>query len=1165
MIRGWDGDQKRFNDDTDMSPPPPPPPPPYRQGLSRDAADSNRDDNQHSVQLQIQEVAVQEGKGLFQEWERDNGYEELNDEIMGEDPLASPGNSSLNSGNFGGWSLTEGLTEKESIGIPFNDDDDEECNENKNRKSHRMSSPRESHFKTHGLSMVKEVEQEEDADNNGANPKSPGGAIMFDDVDLEASPKNLPTANNNGHNNHHRSRISMLGNRGKITSRVLQELQTNPKLKYQAIVAFSMILVLSVLLGVVVTASSGNKQPLHNEESQAKALTELLDVVAPMMTLTPSNVTSSSPSIKLIVKPTVKATTAPFLEPTVVPTFNPTIDPTSSKTSLSPSSNPTEPLTTLIPSFSPTSKLPTLLPSTSPVTMVPTRDCTDSSGDFKTYNDKPRTCEWLDNGHNGAASSRKDLDCLFSELGDACRYTCRLYNGCMEYLLSSLSDYTYENDVSVGDPCADKEGSFISNGLIPRECSWLEEDPETAAAKKNLNCGTKDIPKTELGSMCPGSCSGYNSCEKSIYESVERVSPRPLTGLNDQADVEEGVTPTTYPTLSSSNELAMWPSDESITSEDLCQDNEGEYLTHRGKYRQCRWLNQDDIDTAEEKKELNCRKTEIGFNCLETCPCDILEEDFDIVRADDAASVPPTLLPTLQPTLTYDAAADDLTEDLIDKVLDGGNENGFSSMAEQMGVASGAMDYPTLLPTLQPTLTHDATADDLTEDLMDKVLDGGNENGFSSMAEQLGVASGAMDYPTLLPTLQPTLSQNANAGELAEDFIEMTYQLDEGAEDVEQLDVRGEAAAIFFGGIPTFSPMTTAPTPHPESKGVFNDSGDILTLTVFADASVSQRDGDENFGDNERLNVENDPYGGGMRERQSLLLFDLTFVAKSFGNVVGKATLRIYLVNGSDLGGVVLKKMTYTNWTEDDVTWNTAQGGNGLDEPTISFVDSINNSSWYDIDTTAAVRDALENGESHIGIRIVSDDKVDVYFASKERITKQPLLIVDSRTIDPTIAPTKSPFDYTTLEIASTPPTQAPTSSPPTQTPSKSPVLALDCMDKRGKFVTHTGESQPCSWLDVGNGSLKKELNCQDQSEAALFCQATCSASNGCDDMHCIDMAGTYVTHTGWTAECTWLLTGQGALKLEQNCGGIPDYPITELGKRCQATCGDYNGCNTSV
>ncbi|KAL3780518.1 hypothetical protein ACHAW5_007164 [Stephanodiscus triporus] len=816
--------------------PPPPPPPPQWLDVSRDAADSNEDGNQHSVRVQIQEEPVQEDKGMFREWERDNGYEELKDDIMGEDPLASPGNSSLNSGHFGGWSLTEGLTDKESIGIPFHDDE-EEYNENSGKKSQRTSSPRESHFKTHGLSMVKEDVQEGDADNDGASPKSPGDATMFDDVDLEASPTNLPTANNNGHFNRNLGRISMIGNRGKITNRVLQELQTNPKLKYQVIVTFSMVLVFSCLLGIVVTASNGNKQSVLNEESGAMDLTGLL-------ALTPSNVTSASPSIKLTVMPTVKATLAPTLEPTLeptgMPTFNPTLYPTSTKIALSSSINPTEPLTTLIPSFIPTSKLPTLQVATSMVTMAPTRDCTDSSGEFMTYNDKPRTCEWLDNGHNGARSARKDLDCLSSELGDACKYTCRLYNGCMEYLLSSLSDYTGENDVSVGDPCADKEGLFISNGNTPRECSWLEEDAETAPAKKNSNCGTPDVPKSELGLMCPRSCAGYNDCEMDVYGTLERVSPNPQSGLSDQADDGEEYTPTSSPTFSSVDVPTIWKSGESIASEEHCQDKEGEYITHRGTYRKCRWLNRDDLENVEEKKEMNCGITEIGLNCLESCPCDILEGDFEEVLADNAAS--------------------------------------------------GATDIPTLSPTLQPTLFR-ATADDLTEELMDKVLDGGTGKEFSSMTEQLG-------------------------------------------------EWTDEAAAIGTTDTPTYSPTQT--------------------LTI-------------------------------------------------------------------------------------------------------------------------------------------------------------------------------------------------------------SPVLALDCMDKRGKFVAHTGESQPCSWLDEGDGSLKKELNCQDQSEAIMLCQASCSAQNGCDDMHCIDMGGTYATHTGWTAECSWLLTGQGTLNLELNCGGKPEYPITELGKRCQATCGDYNGCNTSA
>jgi hypothetical protein len=65
--------------------------------------------------------------------------------------------------------------------------------------------------------------------------------------------------------------------------------------------------------------------------------------------------------------------------------------------------------------------------------------------------------------------------------------------------------------------------------------------------------------------------------------------------------------------------------------------------------------------------------------------------------------------------------------------------------------------------------------------------------------------------------------------------------------------------------------------------------------------------------------------------------------------------------------------------------------------------------------------------------------------------------------------------------------------------------------------------------------------------------------------MRCVDNVGAYMTHTGYTAKCSWLLTGLGSLKLEQNCGSTPEFPRTEIGQRCQATCKDYNGCNTAA
>lgn len=87
---------------------------------------------------------------------------------------------------------------------------------------------------------------------------------------------------------------------------------------------------------------------------------------------------------------------------------------------------------------------------------------------------------------------------------------------------------------------------------------------------------------------------------------------------------------------------------------------------------------------------------------------------------------------------------------------------------------------------------------------------------------------------------------------------------------------------------------------------------------------------------------------------------------------------------------------------------------------------------------------------------------------------------------------------------------------------------AYDCLDKQGTFKTNTGSSQTCSWLNIGNDAVKKELNCQGDREARLFCQSSCGKYNGCDAMNCQDREGSYTTHSGWAADCSWLLSGPG-------------------------------------
>ena len=62
--------------------------------------------------------------------------------------------------------------------------------------------------------------------------------------------------------------------------------------------------------------------------------------------------------------------------------------------------------------------------------------------------------------------------------------------------------------------------------------------------------------------------------------------------------------------------------------------------------------------------------------------------------------------------------------------------------------------------------------------------------------------------------------------------------------------------------------------------------------------------------------------------------------------------------------------------TKRGVTWDGGAGDDGTmdDKPTISFVNDLEGGALYVVDVTAGVRNALENHEPRLGIRIVASD-----------------------------------------------------------------------------------------------------------------------------------------------------------------------------------------------
>lgn len=486
---------------------------------------------------------------------------------IGDDPLASPTLSSVGSG----WSTPQGaLADMDAVSVPFGEEEPMTMHTNYGMRSDIEN-------KKH-LEMVPPILQRKDS--------------VFDHVDAEACTKGLPPSDND---------YNVTSSISLSVRQKLNEIRSNPSAKFKVMVGVSVFIVTVCVIAIAGAASSKNESVIS---SGAATPTKGLGIETTL------GVETSQHGMKKTKRPRKNDTQYPTSAPsfmssvmlTNLPTFNPTAIPTYSlKTS--PTDFPTA-LHTVAPSHE-----HTLSPTSTPITLSPTVDCSDTSGLYLTYNGKPRDCTWLDNHYNGAKSARKDMNCLSSDLGKKCRYTCRLYNGCMDDLLSRLDTLTNDNDFSIGDVCSDKPGTFMGNNHIPRNCSWITDDPVTAPMKKSLNCGTPDDPRTELGAMCPRSCAGYNHCGRDVsgdsgIVDTDAYSDDDLQMTNgtvfnkddnDHGDDDINIDnnrsmPTVAPTFDMKNEFSSnMPSyittelsTRSNTSTKTCFDADGEFQTHVG-------------------------------------------------------------------------------------------------------------------------------------------------------------------------------------------------------------------------------------------------------------------------------------------------------------------------------------------------------------------------------------------------------------------------------------------------------------------------------------------------------------------------------------------------------------------------------------------------------
>lgn len=137
-----------------------------------------------------------------------------------------------------------------------------------------------------------------------------------------------------------------------------------------------------------------------------------------------------------------------------------------------------------------------------------------------------------------------------------------------------------------------------------------------------------------------------------------------------------------------------------------------------------------------------------------------------------------------------------------------------------------------------------------------------------------------------------------------------------------------------------------------------------LTVGVAEDATIRERRADRNYGD------EADVEGDARSVKDGLFKFTVPDLG---GQTVVQATLRLFVVNSSPVGGIFA--LADSGWSEATVTWNTAPAA-GTPVGSIGDVDS---GTWVELDVTGHV-----TSSGDVSFRLSSTSANGVGYMSRE-------------------------------------------------------------------------------------------------------------------------------------------------------------------------------------
>jgi hypothetical protein len=168
--------------------------------------------------------------------------------------------------------------------------------------------------------------------------------------------------------------------------------------------------------------------------------------------------------------------------------------------------------------------------------------------------------------------------------------------------------------------------------------------------------------------------------------------------------------------------------------------------------------------------------------------------------------------------------------------------------------------------------------------------------------------------------------------------------------------VRAYDAARNFSGL---SESVTVTTPG---------AATTLTFVPIADTTLKADSPALNCGGLGTIEVDNSPVKHGL----------LKFTVSGVSGSVARATLRLYSVDSSDIGGI-FSRVGDNTWTESTVTWNN---GPVADPSPTASLGRVVAGTWYEVDLTPIV-----TGNGTYSVRISSTSTNGADYASKEGLS----------------------------------------------------------------------------------------------------------------------------------------------------------------------------------